>query len=49
MSVYIYITRCSISSSLLSLFSSALKKEIEQIESGELEGELPALWEKLQA
>lgn len=31
------------------LCSSALKKEIEQIDKGELDSELPGMWEKAQA
>lgn len=31
------------------LFSRTLKKEIEQIEKGELDSQLPAMWEEMQA
>ena len=38
----------SVPSSLFCIYS-ALKKEIEQIERGELDSELPRMWEKIQA
>jgi len=34
---------------VLVLFARAMKREMEQIEKGEMDAQLPAMWEEIQA